>query len=109
MVFVLQALQKREDQIEDLQKQLVQATTEMNESSALIEELKSQTLKLVITIQHVLSLLIKLWVVDCKSFHFPTHMSLQNIIPITVFVHLTFFSGRREFESPVNVLILTWE
>jgi hypothetical protein len=81
----------------------------MNESSALIEELKSQTLKLVITIQHVPSLLIKLWVADYKSFHFPTHMSLQNIIPITAYVCLTFFSGQRELKSPVNVLIITWE
>jgi hypothetical protein len=38
-----QTLQKRENQIEDLQKQLAQATTEMNESAALLEEFKSQT------------------------------------------------------------------
>ena len=40
-----QTLQKREDQIEELQKQLSQATVEMNESAVLIEQLKSQTSK----------------------------------------------------------------
>ncbi|XP_069705746.1 centrosomal protein of 290 kDa isoform X2 [Periplaneta americana] len=45
VALLTQTLQKREDQIEDLQKQLAQATVEMNDSAALIEELKSQKSK----------------------------------------------------------------
>ena len=45
VALLTQTLHKREYQIEDLQKQLTQATVEMNDSAAIIEQLKSQTSK----------------------------------------------------------------
>ncbi|XP_066992289.2 centrosomal protein of 290 kDa isoform X4 [Anabrus simplex] len=45
VALLTQTLQRREDQVEDLQKQLAQATKELNESAAIIEQFKAQRTK----------------------------------------------------------------